>query len=59
MEYELKRLSDEVERLHEENARLLLMADSLPVLISYVDRDERFRFNNKATRSGSAGNARS
>ena len=47
MENESTRLSNELERLREENARLQLMADSLPALISYVDKDERFRFNNR------------
>lgn len=36
------------EALRASEARLRLMADSLPVLISYVDREERYRFNNRA-----------
>ena len=32
--------------LRDSEGRLQLMADSLPVLISYVDADERYRFNN-------------
>lgn len=36
------------ERLRESEGQLRLVADSLPVLIAYVDSDERFRFNNAA-----------
>ena len=36
------------ERLRESESQLRLVADSLPVLIAYVDSDERFRFNNAA-----------
>jgi PAS domain S-box-containing protein len=36
------------EALRASEGRLRLMADSLPVLISYVDREECFRFNNAA-----------
>jgi two-component system, LuxR family, sensor kinase FixL len=41
-------------RVHAEHAqadseqRLLLIADALPVLIAYVDRNQRYQFNNKA-----------
>ncbi len=34
--------------LSQSEGRLRLMADALPVLISYVDRDQRYRFNNAA-----------
>jgi PAS domain S-box-containing protein len=34
--------------LRESENQLRLMADSLPVLISYVDSEERYQFNNKA-----------
>jgi PAS domain S-box-containing protein len=33
--------------LAESASQLRLITDSLPVLISYVDRDQRYRFNNK------------
>jgi PAS domain S-box-containing protein len=36
------------EAQRENGARLRVMADALPVLISYVDKEERFRFNNLA-----------
>jgi diguanylate cyclase (GGDEF)-like protein/PAS domain S-box-containing protein len=36
------------EQLRESEGQLRLVADSLPVLIAYVDADERFRFNNAA-----------
>jgi PAS domain S-box-containing protein len=35
-------------QLAQSERRLLLIADSLPVLISYVDRDQRYMFNNSA-----------
>jgi PAS domain S-box-containing protein len=34
--------------LRESEAQMRLVTDALPVLISYVDRDERYRFNNRA-----------
>jgi PAS domain S-box-containing protein len=34
--------------LQESESQLRLMADSLPVLISYVDSEQRYQFNNKA-----------
>jgi PAS domain S-box-containing protein len=34
--------------LLESRAELQTMADALPVLISFVDKDERYRFNNRA-----------
>ena len=36
--------------LHDPDARLRLMADALPVLISYVDTELRYRFANRAYR---------
>ena len=36
------------EALRESEGRLRLLADALPVFISYVDADQRYRFNNKA-----------
>jgi PAS domain S-box-containing protein len=36
------------EALRASEAQLRLMADSLPVLISYVDREQRYQFNNLA-----------
>jgi PAS domain S-box-containing protein len=36
------------EALRASEAQLRLMADSLPVLISYVDREQRYQFNNVA-----------
>jgi diguanylate cyclase (GGDEF)-like protein/PAS domain S-box-containing protein len=40
--------ADEAERrLRESEERLRLVANSVPALISYVDRDERFRFSNR------------
>ena len=41
-----ERVRDRTAELRESEARTRLMADSLPVLISYVDREHRFRFNN-------------
>jgi PAS domain S-box-containing protein len=35
-----------VERLRENEARIKLITDSLPILIAYVDADQRYRFNN-------------
>ncbi len=34
-------------RLRDQEAELRLLTDALPVLVSYVDRDQRYRFNNK------------
>ncbi|MBM3299171.1 MAG: PAS domain S-box protein, partial [Deltaproteobacteria bacterium] len=36
-----------VERLRESEEKLRIIADSLPVLISYVDSEQRYQFNNK------------
>ncbi|MFG3501256.1 PAS domain-containing protein [Pseudomonas sp. NPDC047963] len=36
----------EEEALRRRNAEIKMINDALPVLIGYVDRDERFRFNN-------------
>ena len=41
-----ERVKERTVELTASEARLRLMADSLPVLISYVDLDQRFRFNN-------------
>ncbi|MGE0274289.1 MAG: PAS domain S-box protein [Nitrospiraceae bacterium] len=35
-----------VGRLRENEARIKLITDSLPILIAYVDADQRYRFNN-------------
>ncbi|MGD0915021.1 MAG: PAS domain-containing protein [Thermodesulfobacteriota bacterium] len=56
---ELRQRVDELERLEkhhteteealrEREGQFTLVADSLPVLISYVDPEQRYRFNNKA-----------
>ncbi|MFC7517766.1 PAS domain S-box protein [Herbaspirillum sp. GCM10030257] len=45
---ELKRTT---EQLRESTDRLRTIADSLPVLISYIDKDSRFRFTNETYRS--------
>lgn len=37
--------------LHEKNEWLCLIADALPVLIAYIDRTERYRFNNATYKS--------
>lgn len=37
-----------VRALEERGEELRTLTDALPVLISYVDRDERYRYNNKA-----------
>lgn len=42
---ERKQLEEETRRLAQ---RLQLITDALPALISYVDADQRYRFNNKA-----------
>lgn len=39
------------EALRSRDAQLQLLADSLPVLIAYVDREKRYRFNNKTYES--------
>ncbi|MDF9797906.1 PAS domain S-box-containing protein [Catalinimonas alkaloidigena] len=36
------------QELHQREQQIQLITDSLPVLISYVDSKERYRFNNKA-----------
>jgi two-component system sporulation sensor kinase A len=56
LEDELRRHSEHLEQLVQERTKelaesesqLRLMADSLPVLISYVDSEQRYRFNNEA-----------
>jgi len=49
MEKHLERLVKErTQRLAESESRLRLIADSLPALISYVDTDLIYRFNNQA-----------
>ena len=56
---ELRQRVDELERLEkhhtqteealrEREGQFRLVADSLPVLISYIDSEQRYRFNNKA-----------
>jgi len=43
-----KELRQTGETLRENEGQLELIADSLPVLISYVDSEQRYHFNNKA-----------
>jgi PAS domain S-box-containing protein len=55
MEKELRHYSEQLEeivaerteKLTRSESQLRLMADSLPVLISYVDSEQRYRFNNE------------
>jgi diguanylate cyclase (GGDEF)-like protein/PAS domain S-box-containing protein len=43
-----ERLRGLTQAAQESEARLRLLADSLPALVGYVDREERFRFANRA-----------
>jgi diguanylate cyclase (GGDEF)-like protein/PAS domain S-box-containing protein len=44
----LRRVDTAESALRESEARLRLVADGLPALISYVDREQRYRFSNRA-----------
>ncbi len=41
------RVSERTEKLSESEKQMRLVTDALPVLITYVDKDEKYRFNNK------------
>ena len=43
-----QKVAERTAKLAESENQLRLMADSLPALISYVDSEHRYRFNNKA-----------
>lgn len=45
---DIRVLRKQISELESSNKRFRLMADSLPVLISYVDSEHRYRFNNRA-----------
>jgi PAS domain S-box-containing protein len=42
-----QQLQEAVDRLRVSESRIKLVTDSLPVLVAYIDANQRFRFNNK------------